>query len=282
MKIGNLEVYGVIYKITNLVNGKIYIGQTIKKNGFKDRYPYNGDGIERVYKTHHYRRKNNDGYNKHLLESIEKYGFKSFRVIEIFDYAFSKKELDIKEKLYINLYNSNDDLYGYNRTIGGESFEKGGDHHNAKKVYCITFDKIFNSIIEAEDYYENISKGAISSMVQGKQNRVIINGINTVWCYLEDYKNMSKDDINLLIYKSTDKYRSEVLSKAHVGKFTPSENPNSKKVICLTTGEIFDSGKEAIEKYNCSGLYLCLTGRIKSSGRHPMTGEKLEWDYYNK
>ena len=113
---------------------------------------------------------------------------------------FSKKELDIKEKLYINLYNSNDDLYGYNRTIGGESFEKGGDHHNAKKVYCVTFDKIFNSIIEAEDYYENISKGAISKMVRGEQNRVIINGINTVWCYLEDYKNMTKDDIDLLIY----------------------------------------------------------------------------------
>lgn len=282
MKIGNLEVYGIIYKITNLVNGKVYIGQTTKRNGFKDRYPYNGNGIERVYKTHYYRRKNNGGYNKHLLESIEKYGFKSFRVIEIFDYAFSKKELNIKEKLYISLYSSNDDLHGYNRTMGGETFEKGGNHHNAKKICCITFDKVFDSIIEAEDYYKNISKGAISTMIQGKQNRVIIDGINTVWRYLEDYKNMSKDDIDLLIYKSTDEYRSEVLSKAHIGKFASNENPNSKRVICLTTGEIFDSGKEAIEKYNCSGLYLCLKGRIKSSGRHPMTGEKLEWDYYNK
>ena len=28
MLIGSLEVYGIIYKIENLVNGKIYIGQT--------------------------------------------------------------------------------------------------------------------------------------------------------------------------------------------------------------------------------------------------------------
>ena len=124
MKIGNLEVYGIIYKITNLINGKVYIGQTIKRNGFKDRYPYNGNGIERVYKTHYYRRENNDSYNKHLLESIEKYGFKSFEVIEIFDYAFSKKELDIKEKLYISLYNSNNDSYGYNSTISKDNTDR--------------------------------------------------------------------------------------------------------------------------------------------------------------
>lgn len=281
MKIGNLEVYGIIYKITNLINGKVYIGQTIKRNGFKDRYPYNGNGIERVYKTHYYRRENNNGYNKHLLESIEKYGFKSFRVVEIFDYAFSKKELDIKERLYISLYNSNNDSYGYNRTIGGEFLEKGGSHPNAKKVYCITFDKEFGSQIEAEDYY-GIRHGVISGHLQGKQNRVIIDNINTVWCYSKDYKNMSKEDEELLIYKSTDEYRSEVLSKAHIGKFKPNENPNSKKIICYNTGEIFDSIKEAIEKYKCNGLYVCLTGRTKSSGRHPITNEKLKWGYYTK
>ena len=282
MKIGNLEVYGIIYKITNLVNGKVYIGQTIKKNGFKDRYPYSGEGVERVYKLHKYRKENGDDYNNHLLKSIEKYGFDKFKVIETFDYAFSKKELDIKEQLYISLYNSNNDLYGYNRTIGGESFERGGRHYNSKDIYCITFDKIFSSIVEAENYYGNISKCAISAMLRGKQNRVIIDGINTGWCYFEDYKKMTKDEIDLLIYKSTDEYRSEILSKAHIGKYDTSENPNSKKVICLTTGEIFNSAKEAIEKYNCNGLYSCLTKRTKTSGRHPITKKRLEWDYYKK
>ena len=52
MKIGNLECYGVIYKITNKVNGKVYVGQTSKSGGFKKRYDYGGDGIIRVYKYH--------------------------------------------------------------------------------------------------------------------------------------------------------------------------------------------------------------------------------------
>ena len=34
--IGNIEIYGYIYNITNRINGKIYIGQTI--NGFDNRY----------------------------------------------------------------------------------------------------------------------------------------------------------------------------------------------------------------------------------------------------
>ena len=33
-----LEVYGIIYKIENTINHKVYIGQTTCKMGFRDRY----------------------------------------------------------------------------------------------------------------------------------------------------------------------------------------------------------------------------------------------------
>ena len=78
MKIGNLEVYGIIYKITNKVNDKIYIGQTVKEKGFDGRYERNGEGIERVYNYHKACKEYNKHYNSHLLRSIEKYGFDAF------------------------------------------------------------------------------------------------------------------------------------------------------------------------------------------------------------
>lgn len=115
MKVGNIEVYGIIYKITNKVNGKIYIGQTTR--GFNKRYHCKGVGIERVY-NYYIIMKRYEHYNIHLLRSIEKYGFNAFDVIEIFDVAFSKNELDIKEKLYIEIFDCIEN--GYNVTKGGD------------------------------------------------------------------------------------------------------------------------------------------------------------------
>ena len=109
--------YGEIYKIENLVNGKVYIGQTTI--GFNKRYGTTEnnkkDPIQIVYNYH--KNKIEYGCNIHLLRSIEKYGFESFRVNKIIDVAFSQEELDIKECMYIKLYNSINN--GYNHKEGG-------------------------------------------------------------------------------------------------------------------------------------------------------------------
>lgn len=57
-----------------------------------------------------------------------------------------------------------------------------------------------------------------------------------------------------------------------------------KKIICLTTNEIFDSIADACDKYNIkqSSMSNCCRNKTKSSGRHPITGEKLRWIYYNE
>ena len=60
-------------------------------------------------------------------------------------------------------------------------------------------------------------------------------------------------------------------------------NCNCKKILCITTGEIFDSIKEATEKYNIyrTGLSDYLGGKkvLKSMGTNPITKEKLTWKY---
>ncbi|MCI7208408.1 MAG: hypothetical protein MSA15_20755 [Clostridium sp.] len=115
------EVYGIIYVIRNKVNNKLYIGQTINKRGFKGRYPYGGEGVERVYKYHKHCKDSRSSYNEHLLNSIEKYGFNTFKVIEEFDIAYSKEELNKLEYMYIKVYNTDSNKYGYNNREGGEN-----------------------------------------------------------------------------------------------------------------------------------------------------------------
>lgn len=139
IKIGNILAYGIIYKITNKVNGKVYIGQTTSSNGFNGRYPFGSSGINRVFKYHEYNKKHNFSYNPHLYSAILKYGEDNFEVSEIFDIAFSKQELDIKEKIYIKYFNCIKD--GYNRLEGGQVMPNNIKYSdelvcNIKKMYA--------------------------------------------------------------------------------------------------------------------------------------------------
>src|SRR5699024_12270838 len=54
-----------------------------------------------------------------------------------------------------------------------------------------------------------------------------------------------------------------------------------KKVKCINTGKIFNSCTEACESLEISNTSINnhLKGRTKSAGKHPITGEKLTWEY---
>lgn len=54
-----------------------------------------------------------------------------------------------------------------------------------------------------------------------------------------------------------------------------------KKVICITTGEIFDYMKQACKKYNMhtGNITRCCKGKRKHCGKLP-NGTKLKWMYY--
>lgn len=98
------DTEGIIYKITNLINNKVYIGQTI--HSFIKRY------------TKHF-----NIHNEHMIYSMIKYGKENF-VVEILEKNKSEKELNELEVYYINKYQSNNPKYGYNKTSGGkESYE---------------------------------------------------------------------------------------------------------------------------------------------------------------
>ena len=54
---------------------------------------------------------------------------------------------------------------------------------------------------------------------------------------------------------------------------------NIKKVICITTGETFDSVKKASDHYDISksNIASCCRGVIKSAGK--LNGVRLQWKY---
>lgn len=110
-------MYGLIYKIVNIKNEKIYFGQTTKsleirmKMHFKDAKRPKNKGI--------------DG-------AIKKYGKQNFHY-EIIGFCYSKQELDEAEKSCIELYQSNNKIYGYNIASGGQgSF--GYKHSSEAKI----------------------------------------------------------------------------------------------------------------------------------------------------
>jgi len=84
----------IIYKTTNLINGKFYIGKDANNRNY-----YLGSGII-------------------LKRAISKYGKENFKK-EILETCKSLKELEQREIYWINKLNATNDSIGYNIAIGG-------------------------------------------------------------------------------------------------------------------------------------------------------------------
>ena len=54
-------------------------------------------------------------------------------------------------------------------------------------------------------------------------------------------------------------------------------SPNRSKVICTTTGKIFDCIKDAEKHYKCSNISSCCRKKTQSAGK--LNGTPLQWKY---
>lgn len=136
-------IYGYIYKITNLINNKIYIGQTT-------------ESINKRW-IRHCQRNSNCTY---LGRAIQKYGKENFSIEEI-DNAIDFQELNSKEEQWIKYFKTLDINYGYNIRSGGanpkhseETKKKIGDSNRGKTLPKLSDDR----------------KKAISLRTSGKNN----------------------------------------------------------------------------------------------------------------
>ena len=92
--------------------------------------------------------------------------------------------------------------------------------------------------------------------------------------YEQGYVNPNKD-------KPMSEEQKEKISNSRKGKYCGKDNSHAKAIICLNTLEVFDTIKEAMEWCNGSKkIIACCKGKGKTSGKHPITKEPLQWMYY--
>lgn len=138
-----------IYKITNLINNKSYIGQSVD--------------IQRRWSRH--RNYNLFQTDYPLYRAFEKYGIKNFN-FEVLEEC-SIQELDSKEIMYIQHYDSYNN--GYNQTTGGQ-----GSCNSIIKIsnedLMIIYDLLQNTVISQRDIAEefNVGEDTISEINNGK------------------------------------------------------------------------------------------------------------------
>lgn len=131
-----------------------------------------------------------------------------------------------------------------------------------KPVVCVTTDEEFMTAMDASRKY-NVSDGGIRLCCQGKLNTSgrLADGTCLRWVYLEDYRKMTE---------------SEIL------KIKNNEKSRIKRVVCLNTNVVFNSATIAGEwcGVNKGTIRRSALKERASGGKHPETGEKLHWLYY--
>lgn len=143
----------VIYKITNKVDGKVYIGKT--KRTLEVRW------------AQHCRDVNSKIACFKLQKAIKKYGAENFTIEQI-DCAATKDEADAKEVYWIRFYNATET--GYNTSPGGKA---GG---NRKKVKAVEDDLVFDTMVEAAKHY-----GLSHSMIPAVVNKAHLKAGGQHW-----------------------------------------------------------------------------------------------------
>lgn len=251
-----------IYKIENIKNNKVYVGQS---HNIYQRWKEHISGKRKSY----------------ISNAIKKYGIDSFKfsILEKINHEYDNNLicclLDFYELFYISLFKSTNKKYGYNLTYGGYDNkmtpivkekirrktimyikEKGHpmkDRHHTKKS------KLQNSLAQ---------KGKKSYWYGKKrnlENRRKISNFRKTFHYSE--KSKQKMSLSRIGFKVTQKTKNKI-SKNSV---------NKKKVLCIEQNKIYDSIAEAAKK---NKIYATSISAVCKNKRK--TANKLHWRYHEE
>jgi hypothetical protein len=280
-----------IYKHTNKINGKVYIGQTINAEDPNIRWQ-NGDGYSPMYP---------------FGKAIDKYGWNNFTHEIIETNIESLEQANAREIYWIEFYHSyikDPQCKGYNATKGGDNRD-----HLGKEIYQLdksnySIIKKWNTIMDAARAlradHRSIQRACIG------EYRIVS---NYCWCFVEDYTEdwqvrIDNDRIAVICedtgieyisineaarqtgvcYSSIAKcckkiqktaggfkwrYKYIIIDDEHPWEITSRETEACRKVICYEDNKIFNSVAEAARYYDLdsSAITKCCKGKLMTTGK---------------
>ena len=193
---------GFIYKITNTVNGKSYIGQTIQN-------------VKERFYQHCATKCSQAVLNMVIHKAITKYGKSNF-TIEVIEEVESAN-LNDRERYWIRYYDSYNN--GYNSTEGGQDGIKL--FKNLKTEFIIKKYKSGKSLREIGRLF-NVDKQTINDLLV--RNNINLRTTRT-------YKFSQKDREDIIKDLSLGLSRKEIISKCHISKSYLSQLINGYRRI---------------------------------------------------
>lgn len=246
-----------IYKTTNNITNKIYIGQSQKDQN--DNEEYLGSGLI-------------------LLKSIKKHGKHNFSK-EILHECSTKDELNDLEIYYIKKFNSTNELIGYNIVTGGQGGYLGEAANNKKKVSLKNF---FEKNPDARKGENNSRYNSTEYEFYNIETKLFFKG--TCFSLSKQIGLKSSQSIARLVYGiqkcccnwilSDNKliYTAEYLKDSHKTNFKNSIDKKNLKIITTIyntkTHEIIDGN--LVDVSNKCNIKMCLIKKL-------INGEKLKY-----
>lgn len=233
-----------IYKYTNTVNGRVYIGQTRKT--LEERAQTNGRNYREC---------------RRFYAAIKKCSWSAFTA-DILEVVETVEEANAREIFYIDLYNSTDDHFGYNIAPGGDCKEMSAESkkiisEKAKKRYS---DKTANPMYGKKHSQSAINKQRVKKL--GSNNPMY----GTKWTDVQRANSGTRGKhLNL-----SDEQRKIMSDRMKVLGKTIGIKP----VRCIEDDKIYESLTAAAKEYGVSGSTLC--GHLRGA-QHSCCGKHFEY-----
>jgi hypothetical protein len=239
--------HNIVYRTTNLINGKIYIG-VHSTNKLEDGYIGNG-----IYSC-------NDATKKYLFhKAVRKYGYENFKREVLRDFSTAREAYDYEKEMVGEVFVGRNDTY--NIALGGS----GGVLLSGYRLLLYRMDlrdRGFNQVMSKETR-DKISKSRLGTKMS-KESRAKMSKSRTGMKFSDERNkkvgdskrgvklNLSEEVVSEMSRKCTETFSNVPKSDSHKAKLS----------------KVNDKNKMAVIKLSLDGKELCRYESVADAGRH--------------